>query len=46
MCAWMIDNFGTDEQRHRWLPGASCPPLPPNIILAVASHCQFLVVRF
>ncbi|MCB1545972.1 MAG: isobutyryl-CoA dehydrogenase, partial [Rhodoblastus sp.] len=20
MCAWMIDNFGSDEQRHKWLP--------------------------
>jgi len=20
MCAWMIDNFASDEQRHRWLP--------------------------
>jgi alkylation response protein AidB-like acyl-CoA dehydrogenase len=20
MCAWMIDTFGTDEQRHHWLP--------------------------
>lgn len=21
MCAWMIDAFGTEEQRRRWLPG-------------------------
>lgn len=21
MCAWMVDTFGTDEQRQRWLPG-------------------------
>ncbi|CAD7039067.1 acyl-CoA dehydrogenase [Pseudorhizobium endolithicum] len=21
MCAWMIDRFGSDEQRRRWLPG-------------------------
>merc|ERR1719375_2773393 len=21
MCAWMIDNFGTDEQREKYLPG-------------------------
>lgn len=21
MVAWMIDRYGTDEQRHRWLPG-------------------------
>lgn len=21
MVAWMIDRFGSDEQRHRWLPG-------------------------
>ncbi|MFT4097679.1 MAG: isobutyryl-CoA dehydrogenase [Rhodoblastus sp.] len=20
MCAWMIDSFGSDEQRHKWLP--------------------------
>jgi alkylation response protein AidB-like acyl-CoA dehydrogenase len=20
MCAWMIDNFGSDDQRHKWLP--------------------------
>ncbi len=20
MCAWMIDSFGSEEQRHRWLP--------------------------
>ncbi|HMN72892.1 MAG TPA: isobutyryl-CoA dehydrogenase [Rhodoblastus sp.] len=20
MCAWMIDNFGSNEQRHKWLP--------------------------
>jgi alkylation response protein AidB-like acyl-CoA dehydrogenase len=21
MCAWMIDRFGSDEQRQRWIPG-------------------------
>ena len=21
MCAWMVDSFGSDEQRRRWLPG-------------------------
>ncbi|MGW4632049.1 acyl-CoA dehydrogenase family protein [Nocardia sp. NPDC004415] len=23
MAAWMIDAYGTDQQRHRWLPGMS-----------------------
>ena len=20
MCCWMVDTFGSDEQRHKWLP--------------------------
>jgi alkylation response protein AidB-like acyl-CoA dehydrogenase len=32
MCAWMIDRYGADEQRRRWLPGLCSMDL-------VASYC-------
>ena len=32
MCAWMIDCFGSDEQRQRWIPGLAAMEL-------LASYC-------
>ena len=32
MCAWMVDKFGSDEQRHRWLPDLTS-------MKKVASYC-------
>ena len=32
MCTWMIDRFGSDEQRQRWIPGLAAMEL-------LASYC-------
>ncbi len=32
MCAWMVDSFGTEEQRKTWVPGLAS-------MEAIASYC-------
>ena len=37
MCVWMIDEFGTDEQRQQWIPKLASMEL-------FASYCLTLMV--
>jgi len=33
MCAWMIDEFGNDEQRKKWLPSLATMDVDILIII-------------
>ena len=46
MCCWMIDSFGTEEQRHRWLPELCTMEARPFFLFLFSLSLLFIIIIY